>query len=89
MSSLYQAYTKRLAGVTEYDRITVQNKGGGVSASKPLENWLLIDYYRSLYLDTKFTLKRSSAVSRSIMLVIEPLSSAEQPYVYVCITIAF
>jgi hypothetical protein len=89
MSSFYQAYTKRPAGVTEYDCITVPNKGGGVSVSEPLENWLLIDYYRSLYLNTKFTLKRSSAVSRSMILVIEPLSSAEQPYVYVCITTAF
>ena len=38
MSSLYQAYTKRPAGVTEYDRITVPNEGGGVSVSEPLEN---------------------------------------------------
>jgi hypothetical protein len=81
MSSLYQAYTKRLAGVTEYDCITVPNEGGGVSVSEPLENWLLIDYHKSLYLDTKFTLERSSAVSRSMMLVMEPSSFAEQPYV--------
>jgi hypothetical protein len=38
MSSLYQAYTKRPASVTEYDCITVPNKGGGVSVSEPLKN---------------------------------------------------
>jgi hypothetical protein len=38
MSSLYQAYTKRPADVTEYNRITVSNKGGGVSVSEPLKN---------------------------------------------------
>jgi hypothetical protein len=81
MLSLYQVYTKRLAGVTEYNRITVLNKGGGVSVSKPLKNWLLIDCYKSLYLDTKFTLERSSAVLRLIMPVIKLLFSAEQPYV--------
>jgi hypothetical protein len=81
MSSLYQVYTKRLAGVTEYDCITVPNEGGGIRVSEPLENWLLIDYYRSLYLNTKFTLGRSSAVLRSMTPVMEPSSSAEQPYV--------
>jgi hypothetical protein len=81
MLSFYQAYTKRSTGVTEYDRITVPNKGGGVSVSEPLKNWLLIDYYRSLYLNTKFTLEKSSAVLRSMMPVMEPSSSAEQPYV--------
>jgi hypothetical protein len=81
MSSLYQAYTKRLASVTEYDRITVPNKGGDVSVSESLKNWLLIDCYKSLYLNTKFTLERSSAVLRSMMPVMKPSSSAEQPYV--------
>jgi hypothetical protein len=38
MLSLYQAYTKGLAGVTEYDRITVPNEGGDVSVSEPLKN---------------------------------------------------
>jgi hypothetical protein len=38
MSSLYQAYTKRLAGVTEYNRIIVPNKGGDVSVSELLKN---------------------------------------------------
>jgi hypothetical protein len=81
MLSLYQAYTKRSANVTEYDRITVLNKGDGVSVFELLKNWLLINYYKSLYLDTKFTLERSSAVLRSMMLVMEPSSSVEQPYV--------
>jgi hypothetical protein len=38
MSSLYQAYTKRSAGVIKYNRITVPNKGDGIIVFKPLKN---------------------------------------------------